>query len=150
MYEHQFDPGSAPGNPDGGAFVGVDPGRGPNPYGEATPDELSEAISAVHGAEMVLRAELMALVSAFDAAEGYLADGVGSLGSWLSERLDLSRAGGAEMARVSARLDQFNGIASMFASGSMSWDKVVASLDIASGADLDVASDGRLWSMAPT
>ncbi|MHB1488713.1 MAG: hypothetical protein ACYCZM_14400 [Acidimicrobiales bacterium] len=129
------DVGDAPTTgPDAVESPTVPPGR----YDSCSDDALSEAIGQIYSAEMVMRSELMALVSAYEARGSYLGDGARTMANWLVERLGLSHYGAVELARASGRMVHFPTLAQAIGSGVLSWDKAVAALDLAdsTGADL--------------
>src|SRR5437763_6198448 len=93
---------------------------------ECTSEELGAALDRVHALENSARSALLELVRACDERKVWAEDGCPSIESWVAMRLGMAWRTAAEMVRVARSLDERPAIASVFASGALSWDKVRA------------------------
>ena len=103
---------------------------------ECTSEELGGALDQVHALENSTRATLLELIRVCDERKLWAEDGCASIESWVAMRLGVAWRTGAEMVRVARSLEERPAIASVFASGLLSWDKVRA-LSVFTSAESD-------------
>src|SRR5437764_11599124 len=93
---------------------------------ECSSEELGNALGQVHALESSARSTLLELIRVCEERKIWAEDGCASIQSWLAMRLGMAWRTAAEMVRVARSLDERPAIASVFASGALSWDKVRA------------------------
>src|SRR5437762_9639183 len=93
---------------------------------ECSSEELAKALGQVHALENSARSTLLELIRACEERKIWAEDGCPSIQSWVAMQLGVAWRTAAEMVRVAKSLEERPAIASVFASGALSWDKVRA------------------------
>src|SRR5437588_4566112 len=93
---------------------------------ECTSEELGNALGQVHALVSSAQATLLELIRACEERKVWAEDGCCSIQSWVAMQLGVAWRTAAEMVRVARSLEERPAIASAFASGALSWDKVRA------------------------
>lgn len=94
-------------------------------YSECSADELAETIGQLHGLMSAAHRSLLEVVAAFDSARGWKVDGACSGAEWLMGTLGVSFPTAATWVRTARALESRPAMASAFADGRLSFDKVV-------------------------
>jgi hypothetical protein len=112
--------------------------------GPVTSDDLSEAISQLHAAEMAVHYRLLGLIRSYDRSKLYVPDGAPSMAQWLVARLGVSARTAAEWVRVANRLEELPAISGVVEEGGLSWDQLAPLTRLA-----DRETDEALAAQAP-
>ena len=122
---------------------------GDSPAGPVTSDDLSEAISQLHAAEVAVHFRLLGLVRAYDQANLWMQDGAATMAQWLVARLGVSAATASEWVRVARALEGLPAIAAVTAHGGLSWDQLAPLTRLADArTDDSLAVRGPGWTAA--
>ncbi len=114
-----------------------------------TSDELAEAITQLHAAEMAVHLRLLDAVRRYDDDGLFKEDGAVSMVEWLMGRLSVGRQTASEWVRVAAALPELPAIEAAAESGRLSWDQL-APLTRAATTETDqaLADEAPGWSAA--
>jgi hypothetical protein len=109
-------------------------------------DELGESIQQLHALEMAVRLQRSAQIAEFDRDEAWQGDGATSMAAWLVAACGLSRHSANVEVAVARALPVLPAIAKAAGEGLLSWDQLVAVIDIATpDTDADLASEAPGW-----
>jgi hypothetical protein len=100
-----------------------------------TTDSIVEAIDQLHAIENGVRRALLREIAALDAREAWREDGATSMTDWLMYRRGFARRTSADHVRVARVLPSLPHIDEVFASGRISWDKLILITTIAAPED---------------
>src|SRR5213082_2952951 len=98
---------------------------------ECSSEELADAVCQVHALECASRSALLELVLACEERKVWAEDGCSSVENWLAMRLGIAWRSAAEIVRVARAQSGLPAVASAFASGALSWDKLRALATVA-------------------
>ncbi|HEU5003993.1 MAG TPA: DUF222 domain-containing protein [Actinomycetota bacterium] len=95
--------------------------------------ELAGAISSQHAVVVAAQAELISLIAAFDAREGWRADGAKSMAAWLVAGLHVTYATASEWVGLAAALPGLPALASSLSSGALNLESAAAAAKLVGG-----------------
>ena len=113
-------------------------------FAGAEDDALAEVIGQMHGLASASMRQLLAALVELDQRETWRIDGVTSAAMWLQMRLGVAEHTARDWVRVARALVYCPAVADVFEAGHLSWDQLVAAVDLVaySGAgDAEVAVD---------
>ena len=117
----------------------------------STSDDLSEAITQLHAAEVVTRRQLLEHIATFDEQEKWREDFCRSMADWLVARLSISYRTAAEWVRVARALRGLPAIDEVVSEGRLSWDQLAPLTEVATETTDQVLSRAAPgWSAAET
>jgi hypothetical protein len=95
-----------------------------DPVSSAPDIELEDALEQLHGVRCATDAQLLRILAAYDAREGWKGDAATSAEGWIRARLHVSLRTAREWVRVARALRQLPAIFGAFSEGRLSWDQV--------------------------
>ncbi len=117
----------------------------------STSDDLSEAITQLHAAEVVTHRQLLEHIATFDEQEKWREDFCRSMADWLVARLSISYRTAAEWVRVARALRGLPAIDEVVSEGRLSWDQLAPLTEVATETTDQVLSRAAPgWSAAET
>ncbi len=118
-------------------------------YSDIPPQELSEAIGQMHALRCAVDRQMLGLIAAFDAGQGWQADGATSVVPWLVNALGVSHATAAAWARTARRLEELPAVAGAYGGGRLSADQLAPVLRLATpGNEEELVEAAAGWSAA--
>jgi Domain of unknown function (DUF222) len=109
-------------------------------------DELGESIQQLHAFTMAVRLQCSAQIAEFDRHEAWRRDGATSMAAWLVAACGLSRHSANIEVAVARGLQGLPTIAKAASEGWLSWDQLIALVDIATpDTDADLAAEAPSW-----
>src|SRR5262245_39442110 len=118
-------------------------------FEDCAPAELAEAIGQMHALGCAVHRQMLAMLAAFDSAEGWRVDGATSVVPWLVGALGVSHSTAASWARRARQLEDLPAAAAAYGDGRLSADQLAPVLRLATPeneAELVEAAVG--WSAA--
>ncbi len=121
------------------------------PAGPVTSDDLSEAISQLHAAEVAVHLRMLRVIRTYDQCRMWMQDGAATMAQWLVARLGVSPTTASEWVRVANALEGLPAIEAVATEGRLSWDQLAPLTRMADGdSDEALAEQGPGWTAAQT
>ena len=112
-------------------------------------DDLAEAIGQMHALRCAVERQMLGLIAAFDAEEGWRVDGATSVVPWLVAALGVSHSTAAQWARTAHQLEDLPAVARAYGGGRLSADQLAPVLRMATpGNEEELVEAAVGWSAA--